>query len=133
MKKRIPYLLVALLMAAFLTLGAAAPIRNVQIKIGGGFPKNSRVTIDKTYPVSIPVTLTYDKLIGGCGGSQKHVFGFMVEGNIHGYYNSDTGESFFRLEEVTYNVILRSEGKPEIQEIRENGQAAGPAEIPAKE
>lgn|SRR5574343_50238 len=108
----IPFILLGILCLGFTDSGKAT------LTIGGGVVRMINVGdgFDVRIPVTIPFSLNMDQYVGGCTPKNKQLAG-NIKGFAHIVYNPKTGESFFRLEEAKYEVIL-SGGETKIQEVK---------------
>lgn len=83
-----------------ITLGEAGPVSK-EIKVG-----MARYLLDKSGQLQLPISLTVPA--AGCGTEQT--YSLVLSATIHAYYNSDTGESFFRAEEISYSITITKDG-----------------------
>lgn len=83
-----------------ITLGEAGPLSK-EIMVG-----MARYVLDKSGTITIPLTLT----VPATGCSEEMAYALNLSANIHVYCNTQTGESFFRLEEITYSITITKDG-----------------------
>ena len=74
--------------------------------------------IDISIPVTIPIKLSFKKITKGCGSNIPNELNFYVKGTAKIYYDPNTGQSYFRLKEVVYDVNIDSDRVPTVQEVK---------------
>lgn len=103
--------IVLLGLVATFAVGYSNDTQSFKMTLGDGNNAKQLVgkrVVDFVQYIEIPIAIEIPRL-GGCNTQIKH-YQLTMTGQVHVYYNMDTGESYLKLEETRYVITIGQEG-----------------------
>jgi len=123
--KNITILILIIMLLAIFSIGARS-VSKIKITIGEPPLKermyktvsgDEKKPIDIKIPVKIPIRIDISAMSPGCGMPLPDTLSFEGSGNVHLYYDQQTGEKWARIEEVQYEFTMEDGEKYKVKKL----------------